>query len=152
MHDVFQKLQFKNHDKIYVLGAPPEFRPILDSMSEYTLVKKSPMCKQEYEFALFFVKQSQDIAKYAEKASAKVPGDGLLWFAYPKKSSKKYQTDISRDHGWQPLGDLGFEAVRQVAIDENWSALRFRHVSFIKTLRRDRELRMSQEGKKRKTT
>jgi hypothetical protein len=68
---------------------------------------------------------------------------------YPKRSSKKYDTDISRDDGWQPLGDLGFEPVRQVAVDEDWSALRFRQTSRIKTMTRNSEMTLSAEGKKR---
>ncbi|TDM08121.1 MAG: hypothetical protein C4K60_01035 [Ideonella sp. MAG2] len=34
------------------------------------------------------------------------------------------------------LGAAGFEPVRQVAVDEGWSALRFRRAEFIKTLAR----------------
>lgn len=56
----------------------------------------------------------------------------LLWFAYPKGTSKKYKCDFNRDDGWEPLRKLGFDTVRQVAIDEDWSALRFRRVEFIK--------------------
>jgi len=46
---------------------------------------------------------------------------------------KKYTCDISRDNGWQALGELGFEGVRMVAIDEDWSAVRFRRAEYIKT-------------------
>lgn len=59
-----------------------------------------------------------------------------MWFAY-----------LNRDTGWQTLGDLGFEPVRQIAIDEDWSALRFRRVEFIKAMKRS--FAMSKEGKKR---
>jgi hypothetical protein len=147
MDPLLKKLHFKGQEQIYVLGAPADLKPILERMSNYTTVKKSPNCKHVYEFALFFVKNCEAIIKYAEKAAAKVPGDGVLWFAYPKKSSKKYQTDISRDNGWQPIGNLGYEPVRQVAIDEDWSALRFRRVEFIKSLKRDPGRALSKEGR-----
>ena len=45
--------------------------------------------------------------------------------AYPKVSSKKYTTDYNRDSGWNLLGEWGMEPVRQVAIDQDWSALAF---------------------------
>jgi hypothetical protein len=45
------------------------------------------------------------------------------------------------------LGKLGFEAVRQVAINEDWSALCFRRVEFIKTMSRDQKRAISAEGK-----
>lgn len=65
------------------------------------------------------------------------------------KSSKTYKTDLSRDEGWQPLGALGYEGVRMIAIDDDWSAFRLRHVSNIKALTRRNKMVMSQEGKQR---
>ena len=73
----------------------------------------------------------------------------ILWVAYPKRSSKKYRSDIGRDEGWQPLGDLGYEGVRMVAIDADWSALRLRDARYIKTMKRDPKRSMSKEGRKR---
>ncbi|MBN2093661.1 hypothetical protein JW964_28835, partial [candidate division KSB1 bacterium] len=103
----------------------------------------------KYDFALIFIKMCSEIAPSIQKLLPCLNSDVLLWFAYPKKTSKKYQSDISRNQGWQPLGDAGFEAVRQIAIDDDWSALRFRRVEFIKTLKRDIKMTMSSEGKKR---
>ena len=54
-----------------------------------------------------------------------------LWFAYPKGSSKKFHCEFNRDTGWSVLRGLGFDTVRQVAIDADWSALRFHHVECI---------------------
>jgi hypothetical protein len=61
-------------------------------------------------------------------------GDAILWMAYPKGTSKRYECEFNRDNGWDVLGRAGFEGVRQVAIDEDWSALRFRRVEFSKSL------------------
>lgn len=149
MNPIFKKLQYKQTEKIYVLNAPIEFKPVLDEMTGITTVKKSPNCKQTYDFVLYFIKSCEDIQKYAQKTADKLNDDALLWFAYPKKSSKKYQSDISRDDGWQPLGDLGFEPVRQVAIDDDWSALRFRPAEKIKSMSRDAKMALSSLGKER---
>jgi hypothetical protein len=46
----------------------------------------------------------------------------VLWVAYPKGN----RTDINRDSLWPILGELGLRPVTQVAIDQVWSALRFR--------------------------
>lgn len=64
--------------------------------------------------------------------SPKIKGDGIVWFAYPKGTSKKYKVEINRNRGWQSVVDAGFEGVRAVAIDEDWSALRYRRIEFIK--------------------
>jgi hypothetical protein len=74
-------------------------------------------------------------------------GDAVVWFAYPKGSSKRYTSTINRDTGWDSLGAAGFEAVRMVAIDEDWSAVRFRRAEFIKSMQRDPEWAMSPVGK-----
>ena len=63
---------------------------------------------------------------------AKAAGDAVLWFAYPKGTSKRYTCDFHRDEGWDVLRGSGFDSVRQVAIHEDWSALRFRRIEYIK--------------------
>jgi hypothetical protein len=68
--------------------------------------------------------------------ASKAEGDAVLWFAYPKRTSKRYKADFDRDHGWEVLRAAGFEPVRQVAIDADWSALRFRRSEFVKGARR----------------
>jgi hypothetical protein len=72
-----------------------------------------------------------------------------VWFAYPKGTSKRYKSELSRDSGWEVLGKLGFECVRSVAIDEDWSAARFRRVAFIRTMNRDKKRAMTKQGKAR---
>ena len=49
---------------------------------------------------------------------------------------------------WVGLTDT-FEPVRMVAIDEDWSAVRFRRAEFIKTMTRAKEHRMTAQGKAR---
>jgi predicted transport protein len=51
--------------------------------------------------------------------------DGLLCFSYPKKTSG-LETDLTRDQGWQVISEASYRPVRQVAIDDTWSAVRFR--------------------------
>lgn len=48
----------------------------------------------------------------------------LAWIAYPKAG--QLGTDLNRDILARSLSDRGVQPVRQVAIDEVWSALRFR--------------------------
>jgi len=46
----------------------------------------------------------------------------VLWVAYPKGG----RADINRDSLWRLLAPHGLRPITQVAIDETWSALRFR--------------------------
>jgi len=71
------------------------------------------------------VRQAKDLARKGPKAIAAVKDGGLLWIAYPKKSSG-VSTDLTRDVGWKVIEDAGWGGVAQVAIDDTWSALRFK--------------------------
>ena len=86
-------------------------------------------------FLLAFVTKREEITRLAKAIGKKAEGDAIIWMAYPKGSSKRLTCDFNRDNGWSPLGAVGFRGVRQVAIDEDWSALRFRRAEFVKTRR-----------------
>ena len=87
-------------------------------------------------FAIAFATKQAEVDALSRALTAKAEGDALLWFAYPKGTSKKYPCEFNRDTGWDVLRSAGFDTVRAVAIDEDWSALRFRRVEFIKVVGR----------------
>ncbi|MCB0690449.1 MAG: hypothetical protein KDC16_02310, partial [Saprospiraceae bacterium] len=76
-----------------------------------------------------------------------ISDDPLVWLCYPKKSSKKYKSELSRETMWDILGSYNMEPVRQIAIDEDWSAIRYRMVNKIKSLTRTNAA--TREGKNR---
>jgi hypothetical protein len=63
------------------------------------------------------------------------PVGGHLWLLYPKTSGA-IRTDITRDHGWEPVLAAGFLPVAQVAVDADWSGLRFRRREEIREITR----------------
>ena len=71
------------------------------------------------------VRCKADVKTMAPSALSAVVDNGLLWFAYPKKSGP-LQSDLSRDSGWEPLFAAGFDSVAQISIDETWTGFRFR--------------------------
>lgn len=146
MNSLFQKLNYKNQSPLCILAAPEEFSLYVEGI---TVPIHTTFETQRYDFVLVFVKSCAEINECAAAVVERLNSDAVLWFAYPKKSSKKYKSDVGRDDSWQLLGDLGYEGVRMVAIDQDWSALRFRDVRFIKSLTRDPKRALSQEGKGR---
>jgi hypothetical protein len=92
------------------------------------------------DFLLLFVKTQQEILHVSQNLAHWYQPKRALWFAYPKKSGPKKSgqiaTDLSRDIGWQPLLALDLLPVTIIALDADWSALRFRYRSEIKTLTR----------------
>lgn len=134
---LFKKLNFKEQKEIYVLNHPLAFESEMEAMKGVTVIKTSLIDCKDIEFILVFVKIREEIANVATTINKKLKTDGIIWFAYPKGTSKKYKAEISRDNGWEVLKKLGLETVRAVAIDEDWSALRFRQVEFVKKMTRN---------------
>ena len=143
---VFSKLQLKDQREIVVLNAPASFEKELASLKGVT-VHRAP--KAGVSFALAFATTLAEVATFAKSVAAPAEGDAAIWVAYPKRSSKRYESEIGRDTSWKPLGVLGYEGVRLVAIDEDWSALRFRRARFIATMKRDPKRAMSAAGRKK---
>lgn len=137
MTPLFKKLNFKQHKEILILNHPAEFEDEIKAMKDYTTIKTIINDIKEIEFVLAFVKTKSDIGRIAPIIHKNLKGDGIVWFAYPKGTSKKYKAEINRDTGWDILGKLGLEGVRAVAIDDDWSALRFRRVEFVNTMTKE---------------
>jgi hypothetical protein len=146
MATVFAKLNLKDHKQIVVLDSPGSFESELAALQGVEVLRDLKKVKQ-VTFSLAFVTTPQQIDALAPKLARKAEGDAILWFAYPKGTSKKYKSQISRDHGWNVLGQEGFEAVRMVAIDEDWSAKRFRRATFIKNMTRPKNHRLTDRAK-----
>jgi hypothetical protein len=148
MASVFSKLNLKEQKQILVLNSPESFEPELKALRGVA-IQRDLRSIDQIGFSLAFVTKQKEVDAIGKAIAKKANGDAVVWFAYPKGSSKKYKTEINRDSGWKVLGDAGFEPVRMVAIDEDFSAVRFRRVEFIKTLTRGKEHRMSAQGKAR---
>ncbi len=144
--DVWSKLNLKEHSDIVVLAAPDSFVPVLQQLDGVTVRRKMTGARP-VQFALAFVTTQADVDTTAAVLAARAEGDAVVWLAYPKATSKRYKSAIRRDSPWQVLGAAGFESVRMVAIDEDWTAVRFRRAEYIKTMKRDSEWAMSAGGK-----
>ena len=145
---VFDKLNLKDQREILIVNAPESFEPELKALNGVAVRRKDSEVKS-IAFSLAFVIKQADVDSLAKKVAAKAGSDAVVWFAYPKGSSKRYKSEINRDSGWKVMGKAGFEPVRMVAIDEDWSAIRFRRAEFIKTMKRDAKYAMSKAGKAR---
>lgn len=131
MKTIFEKLNLTTQKTILVAGAPPSFDVELQNLSGVQVISQPPADNLDY--ALVFVTKKEQIDAVAPTLASILPGDAIIWFAYPKSTSKKYRCDFNRDTGWDAVRALGFDSVRMVAIDEDWSALRFRRNEFIRS-------------------
>lgn len=130
MPGVFTKLNLKNEKEILVLDAPDSFLAELKALEGVKVVRNLSDTRQ-FSFALVFVTERAVVDRVSKALAAKAVGDAILWFAYPKGTSKRLKCDFNRDNGWDAIRGAGWDTVRQIAIDEDWSALRFRREEFI---------------------
>lgn len=131
MKGVFGKLNLKDQREILLLNAPASFEPEVESLKDIVVVRDARKARAAH-FSLAFVTTQTELDRLAGQLAAKAAGDALLWFAYPKGTSRRYACEFNRDTGWQVLERAGFRKVRIVAIDEDWSALRFRRIEHVK--------------------
>lgn len=151
MDPILKKLNIKDQSAGIILNAPDTVSDILKAWSAELKIYHSLLDKSKRaEFVLAFIQSQAQINELVPAIDSKLLTDGLFWIAYPKQSSKRYTCDFNRDKGWEILGKLGYEGVRQIAIDEDWSALRFRKTAFIKSLTRNEKMMLSKEGKDRR--
>jgi hypothetical protein len=149
MTSVFKKMNVKDQKTLTVLNHPSSFEGYIQDMKSTGQKIISTLGPAPVTWILIFVTSKNDVSRLMPRVNELMEEDAMLWFAYPKKSSKKFSSDLTRDDGWEPLGQHGWEGVRQVAIDEDWSALRFRRVEYIKEITRSATMAMTAEAKKR---
>jgi hypothetical protein len=76
------------------------------------------------EGIIAFVKTLADVKTVTGAVVDAAKTDRIAWLAYPKAG--QLGTDLNRDILWQHMLKKGVQGVRQVAIDDTWSGLRFR--------------------------
>jgi hypothetical protein len=132
MKKLFEKLNYKDQGRIAIINVEEALMNSFTDELSGTIIDMEIDPRFPYSFILVFVKSISEVELYTPVALHNLMADGILWFCYPKKTSKKYSSDIDRDHGWKALNDSGFNGIRMVAVDENWSAMRFRNIRYIK--------------------
>ncbi len=149
MDAVLKNLNYKDQEIVFVINSPKSFEKNLQSIADNCEIRNHLSKDDRIEFAIAFVTKQQELNDTVSSLAPKLQGDAVFWICYPKGTSRKYKCDFNRDQGWTILGQYGFEGVRQVAIDEDWSALRFRKVEYIRTLSRKPGMVLSEEGRAR---
>jgi hypothetical protein len=146
MTPLFKKLHLADVQSIHVLNAPLSFDAELQRLEGVAIKRKAA---GQISFAMAFVKTIKEVEQATVQLTNAAFGDAVLWMVYPKSTSKTFACEFNRDTGWQALGQAGYEPVSQVAIDGDWSALRFRKAEFIKTMRRHPEGALSEVGRQK---
>lgn len=129
---LIKKLGIKAGQRVVVINAPEGYLARLEPLPEG--VERAETPEGTFDVVHLFARDRAGLAAHGPVALGAVKPDGLLWISYPKQSSR-IATDINRDAGWDVLNAAGYRPVTQIAIDDVWSALRFRPVALVKPSR-----------------
>ncbi len=114
-----KKLNLKEGMAIRIVGTPASV-----SLGDVTTTTKKDGA------VLVFAKTAKELDDHAALVVEASKADRLAWVAYPKAG--QLGTDLNRDWLVAQLEGRGVQPVRQVALDDVWSALRFRSASLAK--------------------
>lgn len=133
MTDLLVKLNYKGQGRIAVINAEESFNSYISSNLHEVVIDKSIDPRYPYSFMVLFVKTVNEVNDLTPVALHNLIANGVLWYCYPKKNSKKYMAGLDRANGWKILIDSGLRPVRQVSVNDDWSALKFRNIKYIKS-------------------
>jgi hypothetical protein len=123
MATLAQKLQLKPGQPLAVLNVPDGYAEKL--AAELEGISLAFELHANEAALLAFVTTYAEVTALLPGATAALGAAGLFWLAYPKGGSG-VKTELNRDRLWAAVGQSGWQGVRQVALDETWSAMRFR--------------------------
>jgi hypothetical protein len=118
-----KKLRLQAGQKALFINPPQGYLQALGELPEGVQVTTQP--DGSYDFVQLFVKDRSELEQFGPAAFQAVKYDGLLWVCYPKQTGK-IKSDLNRDSLWKLMEPTGLSPVMQIAIDDTWSALRFR--------------------------
>ena len=110
------KLQLKSDQSVEIRLAP-------ESLSTSLAPLTTSIADQNAALLVFVVDRST-LEKQRLRIVSAAMEERLTWVAYPKGG--QLETDLNRDSLAASLIESGVQPVRQIALDEIWSALRFR--------------------------
>lgn len=117
-----KKIGIKEGSRIALVNAPKDFQIEPKELPGNVEFLK-PVAKS-LDIILFFVTTERTLAKEFSKLATRITANGMIWIAWPKKSSD-VATDLSFD-SVQRIGlDAGLVDVKICAVDETWSGLKF---------------------------
>jgi hypothetical protein len=150
MQALLKKLNYRQEEAVHLFYVPEELEELPAFLSGHAeAISSLEDHSKPVRFAMLFVTEKAVLDAAVHALAGSLEGDVILWICYPKGSSKRYRCDFNRDTGWQVCGQYNLEPVRQVAVNEDWSALRFRKTQYIKQLTRSSEMALGDEAKKR---
>lgn len=121
MEDIIKKFKFRGNGVI--INAPAAIEQEFIRLGFETVLDKETKSTN----TLVFIYDNKELLDFLKNKLLLIEPDSVLWFAYPKGTSK-VKTDINRDTIRVTSEGFGITTVTAISIDDTWSGLRFRPV------------------------
>jgi hypothetical protein len=116
--DLAAKLQLRPGQSVSIVNPPPG--DVLALGGDHPVADEP----SQADALIVFCAGRADLDRLSDQLVPPARRDALTWIAYPKAG--KLGTDLNRDVLAELVGAQGVRPVRQVALDDVWSALRLR--------------------------
>lgn len=137
-----KKLMVRPGSRVAVIGAPPTIDLVLADGAV-------PSERGLADIVLVYTRDRAALDRALPKASARVAEGGALWIAYPKAG--QLGTDLNRDSLARVVRAAGLEPIAQIAVDDVWSALRFKRDAALSASRNARGAFTAKKAAARRT-
>jgi hypothetical protein len=117
-----KKLGIKEGSRIALVNAPKNFQSELGELPDGVEFITRPT--KSLDIILLFVLTERVLAREFSRLAEKLVTNGMIWIAWPKKSSG-VMTDLSFERVQRIGLDVGLVDVKICAIDDTWSGLKF---------------------------
>lgn len=118
-----RKLGIKENFRVGLVGPPTGFRKELGSLPDEVEIITARLTKP-LDIIMLFVDSEKVLKRELPKLAQKLVANGMLWVAWPKKSSG-VQTDLSFANVQQVGLQAGMVDVKICAVNDIWSGLKF---------------------------
>jgi hypothetical protein len=117
-----KKLGLRENQRIALVNAPAGFEKTLGVLPQNAHIVKR--LNNPLDLVMLFVDQEKQLTKQFSSIVSKLTPNGMIWVAWPKKSSG-VPTDLTFDRVQRIGLDSGLVDVKICAVDEVWSGLKF---------------------------
>ncbi|MCC8427050.1 YdeI/OmpD-associated family protein [Mucilaginibacter sp. UR6-11] len=129
MSPLAKKLLIKPGAHWLLFNAPANYFSMLEPLPDGVLI--TYRAEGQFDGVQLFVKKLAELASSLKIVTPVLQPQTIFWIIYPKKSSG-VKSDLEMMGGWTEVEKYGLRIVASAAIDDTWTALRFRPQTDVK--------------------
>ena len=123
MNALVKKLQIKPGTNWLIYNSPENYLQLIEPLPDDVNISYTP--KGNFNGIQLFAKNNAELVQNMQAIKPLLNPDTILWVIYPKKNSA-IASDLNMMSSWEELTKLNRRPVASAAVDETWSAIRFK--------------------------